>query len=429
MAWVIACWQMTMRKHMSFRARVMLMAIGMGLTMSLVFAAAAIFITERYEHVLVGALLQDEANAWAERLFEDPNARLPSSELQRAYLRRPGETDPLPTHLAGLTPGVHEDHSSSSDGLHVGVFDTPAGRIYLEMDLREIEALERYLLHILFAVIFAGALLSSLLGWWLARSATRPLRRLAGEVERLDTAPHITDLAAHHPRDELGRVALAIDSYQRRLVEAEEVERAFFADASHELRTPVAVVRGALELLEEDVQAQPRLQAPMRRLRRGVDEVSTLLEALLRLARRQLAEREVMDVDAWAHQFLTTLVQGCAPPVTVSIEGRAGTLPLPLRDAELILSSLLRPLLAKPIGDILTGVLSPQGIELHFHTVQEDVPRLTSPIRNMASRSDRNLGTSLIGRLAKAHGWQVDMLDEKALSIRWPHPAPTTQVN
>ncbi|MBE2210760.1 MAG: HAMP domain-containing protein [Xanthomonadaceae bacterium] len=402
---------------MSFRARVMLMAIGMGLVMSLVFAAAAIFITERYEHVLVGALLQDQANAWAERLAEDPQARLPSSELQRAYLRRPGETTPLPAHLTGLTPGVHEGHSSSDDGLHVGVFDTPAGRIYLEIDLREIEALERYLLHILFIVIFAGALLSSLLGWWLARSATRPLRRLAGEVERLDTAPHITDLAAHQPRDELGRVALAIDSYQRRLVEAEQVERTFFADASHELRTPVAVVRGALELLEEDVQSEPHLQAPMQRLRRGVDEVSTLLDALLRLARRQLATLETVDVDSWMQQQIEIATQGQPNLVNVRLEGHAGTLPLPLRDAELVVSALLRSMLAKRPLHTLLVTISPQGI---FFSAQGDALSTSDPTApRAATRSDSRFGNSLIGRLAIAHGWRIDLIDDAAISIRW----------
>lgn len=417
-----------MPSPMSFRARVMLLATGMGLLMSLLFAVAAVVITEHYEHVLVEALLKDQANAWAERLAEDPQATLPSSGLQRAHLRPLGSTGNIPAHLAALSPGVHESEGGS-DGLHIGVFDTSAGRIYLEIDLRDIEALERYLLRILLAVIAAGALLSALLGWWLARSATRPLRRLANAVEQLGPTPQATHLAASQPRDELGRVALAIDGYQQRLLDAEESERAFFADASHELRTPVAVVRGALELLEEDAQTQPSLQAPMQRLRRGVDETSSLLEALLRLARRQLAETEWVDVDAWARNLLTAQLRGRATPVTIKIEGQAGTQPLPLRDAELILSSLLRPLLAKPVAGTLTATLSPQGIGLHFDAAHDDVANHASRPSDTASRSDRKLGTSLIGRLATAHGWQVDIADEKSVSIRWLHPDPVTRVN
>ena len=411
---------MTMLDALSFRARVMCMAIGMGLLMSLVFAAAAIFITERYEHVLVGALLQDQANAWAERLAEDPEARLPSSELQRAYLRPMGETGNLPAHLAALTPGVHEAEGQS-DGLHIGVFDTRVGRIYLEIDLREIEALERYLLHILLAVIAAGALLSALLGWWLARSATRPLRRLANAVEQLGPIPQTTHLAAAQPRDELGRVAQAIDDYQHRLVEAQQTESRFFADASHELRTPVAVVRGALELLEEDVQAQPQLQSPMQRLRRGVDEVSTLLEALLRLARRQLAETESIDVDAWARDFLAASVRGRPTPMQIVLQGHAGTQLLPRRDLELVLGGLLRPLLALPAAGRLIAELSPHGLRLHMQSAQEEVAASRSRPVEPITRSDRKLGTSLIGRLAAAHGWDIDIgdADERIVTLRW----------
>lgn len=411
---------MTMPRQPSFRARVMWLATGMGLLMSLVFALAAVLIIERYEHVLVGALLQDQADAWAQRLAEDPTARLPSSGLQHAHLRPIGARGNIPPYLANLPPGVHEA-SGVRDGVHIGVFDTRAGRVYLEIDLREIEALERYLLHILLTVIAVGALLSTLLGWWLARSATRPLRRLAGAVEQLGTSPRATQLAASQPRDELGRVALAIDGYQSRLVEAERSEQAFFADASHELRTPIAVMRGALELLEEDAQSQPRLQGPMQRLRRGVDEVSLLLDALLRLARRQLAELEPVDADAWLRQLLATTAQARTPPVRLVIEGQAGIVSLPLRDAELVLTALLRSLLARHGGGTLHARLSASGIALRFRA---DNAATTAPSRPHAlanQRSDRALGSSLIGRLAAAHGWRIDdsRVDDDRLDIRW----------
>ena len=406
-----------MHNRLSFRARVMWLAIGMGLLMSLLFAAATVFITERYEHVLIGALLQDQADAWAARLAEDPHATLPTSGLQRAHLRPLGSEGNIPAHLAMLSPGVHEAEGAG-DGLHTGVFDTPAGRIYLEIDLRDIEVLERYLLGILLAVMAAGALLSALLGWWLARSATRPLRRLANAVAQLGTTPQVTDLAATQPRDELGRVAQAIDGYQRRLVEAQQAERAFFADASHELRTPVAVVRGALELLEEDVQSQPRLQAPMQRLRRGVDDVSALIEALLRLARRQLAEAEQVDVETWVRDFFASAVQGRMPAVTVTVEGHAGTQSLALRDAELVLAALLRSLLAKSGASTLTVQLSAQGIDLRRNASQEATTSQQHVV-DAGTHSDRSLGSSLIGRLAAAHGWRIDIQGTNTISLRW----------
>ena len=407
-----------MRSPLSFRARVTALAIGMGLLMSVLFAGAVVLITEHYEHVLVRALLQDQADAWAERLSHDPHAVLPTSGRQRAHLRPLGGSGNIPAHLAKLAPGVHEAEGQR-DGLHVGVFDTSAGRIYLEIDLRDVEALERYLLATLLAVVAIGALLSGLLGWWLARSATRPLRRLADAVERLDTTPQATDLAAALPRDELGRVARAIDGYQRRLLTAQDAERAFFADASHELRTPVAVVRGALELLEEDVQSDPRLRAPMRRLRRGVDDTSSLLEALLQLARRQLAPAESVDVDAWTREVIAATVKDRVPAIDVQLEGSAGLQSLPLRDAELIVTALLRRLLATPVSGTLQATLSPQGLSLRFDgdETHAAAPRV-SP-HDPGARSDRSLGASLIGRLATAHGWRIDIQGAHVIRLHW----------
>lgn len=408
-----------MRDRLSFRARVMLLGTGMGLLLSLVFAAAAVLITERYEHVLVGALLQDQADALAQRLAENPQAQLASSARQRAHLRPLGRSGNVPAHLAALTPGVHEAEGDS-DGLHIGVFDTPAGRIYLEVDLRDIEALEGYLLRILLLVIVAGALFSALLGWGLSRRATRPLRRLADAVDQLGTTPQATDLAASQPRDELGRVARAVDGYQRRLLEAEAAERAFFADASHELRTPVAVVRGALELLEDDALAQPRLHGPMQRLRRGVDETSALLDALLRLARHQLAPIEMVETAAWVRSSLATALRGRVQPVTVRIEGDAVPIPLAVGDADLVMAGLLRPLLATPQAGTLVVRLAPYGLEMHFRA-DGDAPAAATRNSRTVLRSDRALGSSLIGRLAAAHGWQIDLhdADHGVLRIRW----------
>lgn len=407
-----------MRKPINFRARVMWLATGMGLLLSLLFAVAVVVITERYEHVLVGALLQDQADAWAERLAQDPNAVLASSDRQRVHLRPLGGKGELPAHLAHLSPGVHESEGAS-DGLHIGVFDTDVGRIYLEIDLRDIESLEKTLLGILLGVAATGALVSALLGWWLSRSATRPLRRLAHAVEQLDATPQVTHLAATQARDELGRLALAIDGYQQRLMDAQDNERAFFADASHELRTPVAVVRGALELLEEDVRSQPALQAPMQRLRRGVDEFSTLIDALLRLARRQLAPLEPVDVDAWLPRLLTQATRDRSPPVHIAVHGQAGVHALPLRDAELVVSALLRSMLARRNIDILAATLSPQGIKLHAQAqaLSPDHARPASP--HVESRSDRRFGASLIGRLAIAQGWRIEVIDDATVTIHW----------
>src|SRR5690606_14205343 len=142
------------------------------------------------------------------------------------------DTPGLPRDYAGLAPGVHED--ARNEGLHVGVFDTAAGRLVFTIDLADIEALERHLHLFIAAMIVLGTLLAGWLGWLLSRVATRPVAALAESVDALPVEPRATRLAKEVGTDELGRLARAIDAYQARLVDADAREQAFFADASHE---------------------------------------------------------------------------------------------------------------------------------------------------------------------------------------------------
>ena len=135
------------------------------------------------------------------------------------------------------------------------------------------------------ALIQLGTIvLASVLGWGLAGRVLRPLQSLA------DTAQTITetDLTRRIPvrgDDEASRIAIAFNDMLERLDHAFATQRRFLDEASHELRAPLTVIRGHMDLLEfEDDQER---EATTALIANEIDRMNRMVEDLLTLARAQ----------------------------------------------------------------------------------------------------------------------------------------------
>lgn len=134
-------------------------------------------------------------------------------------------------------------------------------------------------------LIFAP--LMALLIWFLVGRALRPLRRLEREVTQRDAAT-LDAVSEQDLPSEIAPVAYALNSLLARLKRAFAVQRAFVADAAHELRSPLTALKLQLQLLDRAPDAQARAGA-MAKLHEGVDRASRLIEQLLVAARSEAA--------------------------------------------------------------------------------------------------------------------------------------------
>jgi signal transduction histidine kinase len=93
--------------------------------------------------------------------------------------------------------------------------------------------------------------LAVLVGFGAASAFARRIRRLERAADRI-AAGDFGEPVVDAGRDELGQLATAFDRMRRQLSQLDDARRAFIANASHELRTPIFSLGGFLELLQED---------------------------------------------------------------------------------------------------------------------------------------------------------------------------------
>ncbi|MEV0637308.1 HAMP domain-containing sensor histidine kinase [Streptomyces sp. NPDC050619] len=192
---------------------------------------------------------------------------------------------------------VTKEYSASK---YVG--DRYVGQIQVAR-VEEVEAAVNYetlanLRRFSYAVLGGVAVASLALGWILSGRALRPVRaisRTAAEIQATDLSQRIRLTG---PKDELRDLADTVDSMLDRLDEAFRAQRQLIDDASHELRSPLAIIRANLDAVltaEESDEEERRTAA------RGVDRATTrmtrLVEDLLATSRRSAPALADADVD------------------------------------------------------------------------------------------------------------------------------------
>ncbi len=130
------------------------------------------------------------------------------------------------------------------------------------------------------------------LSYLATRRALRPLVRMAADAEHIGSDPTVTSITYDGPDDELGVLAGALTHMLERLERAAADQRAFVADASHELRTPVAVIRGNSELLLSGTLSEGDARESLRQIELEARRMGRLLDELLGLARLEAGIRE-----------------------------------------------------------------------------------------------------------------------------------------
>jgi len=175
------------------------------------------------------------------------------------------------------------------------------GAIFAGANTRSAELQLEQLLQTIVIAFVVGVVPAILVGGWIAGRALEPVDRMITEVREITDGRSLhRRLAVPLARDELSRLAETLNQMMTRLERNFAALRRFTADASHELKTPLTVVRAGVERAITRPDVSPETLAPLEETLQEVNRMTELLDSLLTLARadegRAELHRESVDL-------------------------------------------------------------------------------------------------------------------------------------
>ncbi len=279
-----------------------------------------------------------------------------------------------------------------------------------------------------------GLILATVGGYLLGRKSLQPVVAMGDAAARIGATTLRERLPVVNPRDELGRLAAVFNDLLGRLDRSFEQQRRFMADASHELRTPVAIIKGEAELaLSREERSLAELRVALATVHGESRRLTRIVDDLFLLARANAGDQPLVaeplyleEVAAESVHAARTLAAAAGVSVRYLPEGE-----LPFKGD----AGLLRRMMDNLVGNAIK--FSPRGSTVDVtatstdgvHTIEvrdtgpgipsEAQPRIferfyrVHPEQDGATARDWSAGAGLglpIARwIAEAHGGQLDL--------------------
>jgi heavy metal sensor kinase len=160
-----------------------------------------------------------------------------------------------------------------------------------------------------YAAALSVAVLVAALGvWWITRKALQPLQQVAAAAEQIDAKALSRRLPVPQARDEVGRLVQVLNRSFDRLERRFEQATRFSSDASHELKTPLTIMRGEIEAALKAEQDNPEIQSLLESLLAETQRLCDIVEKLLLLSRADAGTltltKEILDFSAICHELV-----------------------------------------------------------------------------------------------------------------------------
>ncbi|MFH2131192.1 MAG: HAMP domain-containing sensor histidine kinase, partial [bacterium] len=397
-----------------------------------------VFLTQRKQaKVFFRNRIVSELDYFAAHYQQNPQTPLPRAEDIRAYLGTGEMTPFIRKAVEGFSDGIHtmdldrvaffkrtDDSYNLPRGIQdhhdvfFGVKTLADGRkVYIFIDFIYWHQMEHEIQAHAFWTFVVISLVAVVLGLITGNYVIQPLNRLVDVVSKSDPENMPTGFSRLFKDDEIGALAKALDASLNRVKQFIRREHQFTRDASHELRTPVTVIKGAVELLNMAPACEDNMVDKLvKRIERSTRDMETTIESMLWLARESNSGEPGIPAD------LLPLVENAmaqnrhllaGKPVEMTLQVNATPVILaPAGVLTIALSNLIRNACQFTSQGRITVTLEQDRVEVVDTGVgieATDLAEVTKPDVSSPASAGFGFGLDIVTRLCTRFGWKLQI--------------------
>jgi signal transduction histidine kinase len=342
--------------------------------------------------------------------------------------------------------GIKEFHNQKIEGKNLRLAEFSENGLTLRAgdDLKEINQIGRDIFLAMLGAIPTVLLVTLVGSAWVASKAIAPVEEIRQAAKRISAQRLDQRLPVPSTNDEIAGLIEMLNETFERLQRSFEQSVRFSADASHHLKTPIAVLRAGVEEILADVNCSESTQARAEGLLHRIHHISSVVDNLLLLSRADAGRLELSKTEFDLGEVLEGVLDDAATlaePLDLKVEADIPKR-LPLRADRTFVAMIAQNLVENAVkyntagGRLRVEARAVNGeVEMTVGNTGHAIPRdLTEQlferfyrVRGGERVPGHGLGLSIARELARAHGGDVELVrsngDWTEMRLRLPQVA------
>jgi signal transduction histidine kinase len=414
-------WGGLMKFRHSLRKRIVFTFCLFGAGLGIVFSFAIYISLDFIDDNMIDSRLSEEMDRVGVQYQEHSGLLSTNSPHINVYTGSKSMPEYAASMVEGISEGVHEKYYKGTEyHIAVKVYPNRTEPLYLFYDVSALEFTETRKFNIGIVLVIGVVLVVGMALWiglMTSRKIIAPVVYLSEQVQKSGPENLPTDLHGSFSNDEVGLLSRTLETAMIRVDSFIKREKKFTRDASHELRTPVTVIKGAVEILKkQSVMEEKSIYRPVNRISRAVANMENIIETFLWLG------REKIEIDSEQICEVVPVVQDVIKQQrrlhgdkSVEIDFFEEAQPI-LNVPPSVFRTVIVNLINNAFHHTVKGTISIQvcGDRISITDTGEgidacELQTVTQPYSRGESSNGYGLGLSIVRRLCDRFGWRFQI--------------------